>query len=284
MSSRERLSTQHLSPLLASLPSQPGHPSFTIPRLSLPYTGRAPAATALEAPDAPFSEAELTDFVDRVRGRDDDRAAEQVAALIARGVAVETIYLDLLAPAARRLGEMWTDDRCDFVDVTVALGRLQRILRDASHLFVGRDTQPGSGRVLLSCIPGEQHSLGLFMVSEFFVRDGWEVSVGAPVIECDLATLLAAEWFDVLGFSVACNSRLSWLSREIPRLRKRSRNRRITVLVGGRVFSDQPEMVDRVHADATASDARAAAALARRLVADRRPDSASFALARGRRP
>ena len=280
MSSRERLSTQHLSPLAAPLAAQPGLTAFTIPRLSLPFSGRTAAA---DVPDAPFAAAELTEFVDGVRGHDDDRAAAQVAALIARGVPVETIYLDLLAPTARRLGEMWTDDSCDFVDVTVALGRLQRILRDASHLFVGRGTQPDAGRVLLSCIPGEQHSLGLFMVSEFFVRDGWEVTLGAPITGCDLGTLLAEEWFDVVGFSVACNSRLSWLSREIPRLRKRSRNRRVTVLVGGRVFTDQPEMVDRVRADATANDARTAPALARRLVADR-PGSASVALSRGRHP
>ena len=275
MSSRERLSTQHLPPATAALTPQPGPGPYTVPRLALPFPGSdTPAARPADVAPGEFDAAAIVRFVACVRGPDDERAAAHVAALIARGVPVEAIYLDLLAPTARQLGELWSDDACDFVEVTIALGRLQRILRDASHLFVGRGTQPDAGRVLLSCIPGEQHSLGLFMVSEFFVRDGWEVSLGAPISDCDLGTLLRDEWFDVVGFSVACNSRLSYLSREIPRLRKQSRNRRLTVMVGGRVFSDEPGMADRVRADATCTDARSAPSLARRLVADRPGTSA----------
>lgn len=238
-----------------------------VPRLSAPFAW-ATATPTVEPPvesEPAFSTAEILQFVDDVLGRDEDIAQAHVAGLVARGVAVESIYLDLLTPTARHLGELWSDDTCDFVDVTVALGRLQRVLRDLSHLFVGHAVRAEAGRILLSCIPGEQHTLGMFMVSEFFVRDGWEVSLGAPISECDIGSLLRDEWFDVVGFSVACNSRLSYLSREIPRLRRQSRNRRVAVLVGGRVFADQPEMVGRVHANGCASDALSAPALARRL-------------------
>ena len=270
MSSRERLSAQHQSSMAAPAAPQSGFGPYAIPRLSLP-----PTTAARPGADAPaIDEAEIDRFVACVRGAEDDRASAHVRALVERGVAVEAVYLELLAPAARRLGAMWDDDTCDFVEVTVALGRLQRILHDVRHLFVGRETQPNAGRVLLSCIPGEQHSLGLFMVSEFFVRDGWEVCLGSPISDCDIATLLRDDWYDVVGFSVACNSRLSYLSREIPRLRKFSRNRRITVLVGGRVFSDDPAMVNRVRADAACTDAGSAPSLARRLVSGRRGSSA----------
>jgi hypothetical protein len=47
---------------------------------------------------------------------------EEVDAFIAKGASVETICLDLLAPAARRLGEMWDNDECDFLDVTMVCG------------------------------------------------------------------------------------------------------------------------------------------------------------------
>ena len=45
----------------------------------------------------------------------------------AYGMPVETLYLDLLAPAARHLGELWCADACDFASVTLALGRLQEV-------------------------------------------------------------------------------------------------------------------------------------------------------------
>jgi hypothetical protein len=42
--------------------------------------------------------------------------------LAERGATAHELCLDLLAPAARRLGEMWNTDCCDFTDVTIALG------------------------------------------------------------------------------------------------------------------------------------------------------------------
>jgi methanogenic corrinoid protein MtbC1 len=46
-----------------------------------------------------------------------------------------------------------------------------------------------------------------------------------------------------------------------------SRNRAVWVLVGGRVFMDRPDLVARVGADATASDANEAVAISRKLAA-----------------
>ena len=89
---------------------------------------------------------------------------------------VESLYLDLFAPAARLLGEMWSDDHCDFSAVTVALGRLQRLLRELSPAF-GTEIEYPRQRPprAVAQPPDEQHSFGLCMVAEFFRRDGWDV-------------------------------------------------------------------------------------------------------------
>jgi methanogenic corrinoid protein MtbC1 len=216
-----------------------------------------------------ISRADLELFLREVRGESEDAAVAVANALLERGVPTEAIYLDLLAPTANALGDMWSADTCDFVEVTVALGRLQRVLRQLSRVFIAAPT-PGNdsvGRVLLSCIPGEQHTLGLFMVAEFMIRDGWGVSVGPPLTEADLLDLLRHEWFDVVGFSVTCDSRLSHLQREIRKVRACSRNSGIGIIVGGRVFNDHPELVRRIGADACAADAKAAPETARELIA-----------------
>jgi hypothetical protein len=96
-----------------------------------------------------------------------------------RGVSVESLYLDVFGPIARRLGEMWEDDSCDFSTVTVALGRLQRLLRELSPAFGTEIEHPANGRRALFVQPrDEQHSFGLSMVAEFFRRDGWDVIGG----------------------------------------------------------------------------------------------------------
>jgi len=210
------------------------------------------ASEALEGPDVDRLVALLT-------GAHDAETDLFVDALLQRGVTSEAIYLDLLAPAARQLGELWSDDLCDFVVVSVALGRMQRILRNLSQLFlVGVDPQRVVGRVLLAGVPGEQHTLGLFMVAEFFVRGGWLVTVGPPMIQEDVNKLLREQWYDVVGFSVACDTRLSLVNREIRKVRRVSCNRGLRVMVGGRIFNERPELVDRVGADASARDGQEA--------------------------
>jgi len=102
---------------------------------------RRQTASSPQHDDVPFRRPPALDvdaFVAAVRGHDDQRAAEHVRLLIDSGVPIDTVYLDLLAPAARRLGAMWEADECDFVEVTVSLGRMQRLLRDLSQRFLCR--------------------------------------------------------------------------------------------------------------------------------------------------
>lgn len=237
-----------------------------VPRLLLTHRVGPLAPSLAGAVASTLSEADVAAFVEKVRGGDDARAHEYVSQLLSNGTPVESVYLDLLSPTARRLGELWEEDECDFVEVTLAMGRMQRLLRDLSQVFLadaGRaDTH---GAILLTCIPGEQHTLGLIMVGEFLIRDGWRVLVGAPWTESDLLESVGADWYDVVGFSVGCQSRVSVLKREIRRVRASSRNPDIKVMVGGKVFIDDPGLIERVGADAAASDAREAPRVARSL-------------------
>jgi methanogenic corrinoid protein MtbC1 len=215
-----------------------------------------------------ISDTELNAFIDEVVGIEDAAAPAFVRRLLDEGVSVESIYLELLAPTARELGIRWEDDECSFVDVTVALGRLQRVLRDLSQYFQAEaEAAPDSaGHVLLTCLPGEQHTLGLILVAEFLMRDGFRVLVGAPWSEEDLLTQVRTEWFDVVGFSAGCDSRLSTLKREIARIRSASRNPNVRILVGGQVFSLEQELVKRVGADGWARDAKEAPVIVRQLL------------------
>ena len=215
-----------------------------------------------------ITDSELNAFIDEVVGLEDSAAPNFVRRLLDEGVSVESIYLDLLAPTARELGIRWEDDECSFVDVTVALGRLQRVLRDLSQYFQADASKApdSAGHVLLTCLPGEQHTLGLILVAEFLMRDGFHVLVGAPWSEEDLLTQVRTEWFDVVGFSAGCDSRLSHLKRDIARIRTASRNPNIQILVGGQVFSLEQELVKRVGADGWARDAKEAPIVVRQML------------------
>jgi methanogenic corrinoid protein MtbC1 len=242
--------------------------AYGAPAVGLPPNPGPPGAPGVSGPTPTPDERDR--YLELVLGADDLAAAAFVDELLARGVDVGGIYLGLLAPTAERLGQMWDEDTCDFFDVTVATGRLQRAVRELGRDFVGgADSDDRFGRMLLSAMPGEQHTLGLFMVAEYLLRDGWGVRVTTPATSAELAGVLRDHAFDVVGFSVACNSRLLALRHEIAAVRRHSRNPNVCIIVGGRIFVEHPELVGRVGADGFAPSAADASRCARALVGAR---------------
>jgi transcriptional regulator PpsR len=123
--------------------------------------------------------------------------------------------------------------------------------------------------VLLLPGPGEQHTFGLVMVSEFFRRAGWDVAGGPWEAGADPIIMVRREWFDVVGFSLGSELHLDELAQCIRAVRKAAINPRIGIMVGGPIFSLHPEFVSRVGADGAASDGRKAPEMAERLSASR---------------
>lgn len=241
-----------------------------IPRLLLVHrdaggdrtiAGRRPGIIADGLADE-FAAATLTDEVGPLLAR--------VETMLAAGIEVETIYLHLLAPAARKLGTLWDDDACDFVDVTMGLWRLQEIVHALGALVPGmapNEEQPR--RALFAPAPGEQHSLGALLVEEFFRRAGWQTWSAPTLDEDELVTLVAGRAFDIVGLSVSVDRHLGSLARTIALLRRASRNPDVQIIVGGRLFLESPQLAVEVGADGTAADGRMAVTLATKLLTQR---------------
>ncbi len=65
----------------------------------------------------------------------------------------------------------------------------------------------------------------------------------------------------------ACSAFADDIAEEIKILRAASLNQDIKVIVGGRLFSNAPELVERVGADGVAGDAKSAPAIGKELLA-----------------
>lgn len=214
--------------------------------------------------------ADVDIFLQQVLTADEAVVNTTLVELRGRGVSVESLYLDVFGPVARRLGEMWSDDICDFSTVTVGLGRLQRLLRELSPAFGTEVEHPPLGRRALFVQPrGEQHSFGLSMVAEFFRRDGWDVIGGIGGAVTDPAAKVRDEWVDILGFSIGHDRSVDWLGDTIRLARAASLNPALVVLVGGPPFNDDADRALSTGADGTARDAREAPLLADRLMSAR---------------
>jgi len=192
-----------------------------------------------------------------------------VDGLLALGVGVDVVLLDLLSPCARRLGVMWEEDECSFADVTVGLCRLQQVV----HLIGERvPALPAPRRnALFSLTPGDQHTFPLAVVAEFFRQEGWRAETAPDASYDELVALVAGRSFDLVGFSMADEQWLETLPAVILGVRRASRNPLVRVMVGGRVFAGRPARVAEMGADASADDAVQAVRMAARIVDSRLP-------------
>ena len=216
-----------------------------------------------------IGETEVRALVRILLSHDDEGiVSSYVAGVLGRGATIEQVYLQLFQPAARYIGELWCDDLCSFVDVTLATGTLQRLLRTLGPAFHRNSrAAEGSRQALLVPLPGDQHTFGLTMVAEFFRRAGWSVWSTPFVSRDGLCEAVQKGWFAVAGFSASCEQRLDELAAVIQQTRRESCNSALGILVGGPLFVAHPEYVARVGADDMGADAPQALDRAERFVA-----------------
>lgn len=187
---------------------------------------------------------------------DADSAGGYVRALLDAGASLEQVFLDLLAPCARWLGQLWDQDRYDFSQVTIALWRLQRVLHEQGSRFNLMTRPDGdSHRALLAAVPGAQHTFGVVMAAEFFSRAGWDVECEPKASWSDLHARLTGSWFDMFGLSIATGDSIAHVASAILDMREASANRQVFVMVGGPMAAEMPDLAALCGADAMASEA-----------------------------
>ena len=212
------------------------------------------------------TEEEIARFAQLCIESDADAPDTFVQSLIAEGLDSETIFLHLLAPAARHLGYLWEDDICDFTQVTIGLVRMQQMtLRLGSEFQQKRKLSMDGMRALFAPVPGSQHTFGVLMVSEFFRREGWQVWMELGSSESVLLAAVEKDWFDVIGLSVGIEAHVESLTDTIRHIRLSSANRNAKILIGGPLLVLSPDLYKEVGADGAASDAATAVELAQTL-------------------
>lgn len=172
------------------------------------------------------------------------------------------IMLEVLAPAARRLGQLWDTDDASFGAVVGALLRLHLVLRS-----LGDDPTTGqhagrTGSILLVTLPGDRHLFGATMVETFFREAGWTVAVLFGDEREKVLDVAMQDGVDMIGISLGRSDLGSELSSLIADLRAINRPTPLSIIVGGPALNAEPSLCETSGADGWAPDGAAAVNLA----------------------
>ena len=191
--------------------------------------------------------------------------------LIEEGISVEQIYLHLLQPIARRFGVCWENDSLDFATITLAVWHINQLMYYLSPEFLQNPVEQGKskGRILLFPSLGSQHTLGVFMLAEFFRKSGWEVFADPALSEQDIFSVLGEKDFQVVGISIGSYDQKKSTKKLINDIR-RMYGPTLKIIIGGPLAFCESNLYHEVKADGQAADAREAVLLANSLVSEKK--------------
>jgi methanogenic corrinoid protein MtbC1 len=178
------------------------------------------------------------------------------------------IELHVVQPALYAIGWGWEENRVSVAQEHLATAIAQAVMTRAML----RCDLPGSvGRkVLLACVEGNHHELGLRMVADAFELAGWEVHhLGADVPTSALIGYVGTWQPDLLALSISFPHQLGEVITITTRLRTALGDLRPPVIVGGLAINQFGRLAALVGADAWSADAAEAVATGARLVEHR---------------
>ncbi len=200
-----------------------------IPRLVLAH--REEGLPAVADTRALPTKDEITALATVALAQDLTAALALTRGLIGEGLSLESVLMHYVSPAARLLGEYWDTDLHTYTEVTVGMTTLQGVVQTLGPSL--KREVFDRGLVLLTSAPGEQHTLGLFLLSEFLFQAGWAVDLAPGLSHAEIIDLVSHTRVEMVGLTVSTPKLLGPLARLTAGIKKYSLNREVLVVVGG---------------------------------------------------
>lgn len=196
-------------------------------------------------------------FCAALRAGDETQARRVVQSLQQAGVDAGEIYLRIFAPSMVQIGELWAHNRLSVAEEHLATAITERLIGELSPLF--RSGAESDRRIVLGCIQGENHTLGIRMLADLLERAGWHVLLlGANVPTEEWPHIITRTNAQAVGISVQAERLLPEVRRAIAMIRMHLSA--IHILIGGAAVTREPDMAELLHADVIALEPMAAIA------------------------
>lgn len=200
---------------------------------------------------------ERANFESALIAGDRRQAATIVGRYLDQGCGLVDTELHVIQPALYGIGQQWQRNQVSVAQEHLATAIAQSVMVQGMLRSI---PAPSNGRkILLACVEGNQHAVGLQMVADAFEIAGWEVNcLGANVPTASLV-LHAAQWKpNLVGLSISFPQQFKGVKSVISRMNDVIGAHRPPVIIGGMAINNFARLADRIGANAWSPDAAAA--------------------------
>lgn len=176
------------------------------------------------------------------------------------------VEMHVMQPALYAIGEKWQANQVSVAQEHMATAIVQSVMT-AGLLRAPPPPDPLGTRVLLACVEGNHHGVGLRMIADAFLLDGWDVQYLGTNVPARALVQQALAWQPhLVGLSISFPQQLPVTKQVIGQLAQSFGNRRPAVILGGLAINRFTQLAKLVGADAFSVNAKAALDLAKRVV------------------
>lgn len=205
----------------------------------------------------PPSWPECTAFEEALLTGDHRRAAQVMDHVLDAGRGLVGAEMHVIQPALYRIGQKWQENQVSVAQEHLATAIAQSVM--ARGMVKSEVPTPNGSRVLLACVAGNHHVVGLQMVADSFQLAGWDVQyLGADVPVKDLVSQVASWKPNLVGLSVSFPHQLRVARQAIQSLESALGRERPPVIIGGLAINQFDQLAVQVGAEGWSPNALAA--------------------------
>lgn len=167
------------------------------------------------------------------------------------------IYVDVVADALHRVGQLWELNRVSVAQEHMATAVTQFVISSIYPNMIADG--PRRGEMVVTGVAGEVHQIGANLVADAMESKGWSVRFLGS--NCPLPSVLKTideTSADVLCISTTLVSNLPSAAQLIRSVRSDQKARAPRIVVGGAAFRYCPQFLDEIGTEVIALDLRAA--------------------------
>lgn len=180
---------------------------------------------------------------------------------------VETVVLDVIQPALIELGAMWERGE---VCIAVEHFGTSFCMRKLSALFNASQPEFGEPTVIMCCVEGEMHEIGMMFSALTLSRSGYRVIyLGPNLPACELHEAVKSVRPDAVILAATTTDSMEPLRKTVETLRAAESNSdHLVIAYGGGIFEQHPDFRSTVDAVYLGKDARRACKILQQALQD----------------